>query len=79
MTPQTFGRLEVGDEDRWTHDVTAEDVDAFARLSGDVNPLHMEAEFARRHGFRGRVVHGVLLSAYLSRVLGTRLPGPGAL
>lgn len=79
MRSVPFGKLAVGDEETWAHDVTAEEVDALARLSGDVNPLHMQDEFARRQGFRGRVVHGVLLSAFLSRVLGTRLPGPGAL
>jgi len=57
--------------------VTAEDVDGFAGLSGDTNPLHLDDGFARQQGFRGRVVHGMLLGAFLSRVVGTVLPGPG--
>lgn len=79
MSGVPVARLTVGDEESWTHRVSAADVDRFAELSGDVNPLHMDAGFARRHGFRGRVVHGMLLAAYVSRQLGTRLPGFGAL
>lgn len=51
------------------------DIDAFAALSGDVSPLHMDAEFARARGFRGRVAHGALISSYVSRLLGVSLPG----
>jgi 3-oxoacyl-[acyl-carrier protein] reductase len=79
MHSQTFDALRVGAETRWAHLVTAEEVDAFARLSGDLNPLHLDAGYARRQGFSGRVVHGALVGAFLSRVLGTRLPGPGVL
>jgi 3-oxoacyl-[acyl-carrier protein] reductase len=74
-----FGAIEEGDEARWAHVVEAGDVDAFAALSGDDNPLHLEDAFARTHGFRGRVVHGMLLGAWLSRVVGTVFPGPGVL
>ena len=79
MTPRPFECLAEGDIGRWQHEITAAEVDRFADLSGDVNPLHLEDTFARRHGFRGRVVHGMLVSAFLSRVLGTVLPGPGVL
>lgn len=72
-------RAEEGKSVRWTHEVTQEDVDGFAHLSGDVNPLHLDDAFARRQGFRGRVAHGMLLGAFLSRVLGTVFPGPGVL
>jgi phosphate acetyltransferase len=79
MRHKTFDQLQVGDETRWAHRVTAEEVDAFARLSGDFNPLHMDAGYARTQGFSTRVVHGMLVSAFLSRVLGMNLPGPGTL
>jgi 3-hydroxybutyryl-CoA dehydratase len=65
----------VGFEQR----LTAEDIDAFAELSGDDNPLHMDPAFARSHGFRDRVVHGALLAALASRLIGTLLPGRHAL
>lgn len=72
-----FYELRVGSEATWRRRVEASDLDSFAHLSGDHNPLHIDAEYARRQGFRGRVAHGMLISAYLSRVLGTELPGPG--
>ena len=55
--------------------IEAADIDAFARLTGDVSPLHMDAAFARSRGFRDRVVHGVLLAGYVSRLFGVHLPG----
>ena len=79
MSGKSFAELTQGDTVRWRHEVTAEEVDSFARLSGDVNPLHLDDAFGRQHGFRGRVVHGALVSAFISRILGTELPGPGCL
>ena len=57
--------------------VTEGEMDAFRRLSGDINPLHDDAEFARRRGFEGVVVYGGLIVAQVSRLLGTRVPGRG--
>jgi acyl dehydratase len=79
MSGKSFAELKQGDTVRWRHAVTAEEVDSFARLSGDVNPIHLDDAFGRQHGFRGRVVHGALMSAFISRILGTQLPGPGCL
>lgn len=79
MTMPAIESLREGDMVRWGHQVTVEDIDRFAEVSGDDNPIHMDAGFARERGFRGRVVHGMLLGAFLSRVLGTKLPGAGAL
>ena len=59
--------------------VTPDDMDSFARLSGDNNPIHLDADFARARGQAGPVVYGGLLVAIISRMLGTRLPGPGCL
>lgn len=77
MNPRPFATFEDGETARWKHRVSRDEVDRFAALSGDDNPLHMDAAFARQHGFKGRVVHGMLIGSFLSRVLGTRLPGPG--
>jgi 3-hydroxybutyryl-CoA dehydratase len=68
----------VGDEATLDVEVTAESVTAFVALSGDDAPLHTEPTFAQRHGFAGVVVHGALLAAYVSRLVGTKLPGPGS-
>lgn len=59
--------------------VEAEDIDAFAAVSGDVSPLHLDAEFARASGFDGRVVHGVLLGGLLSQLVGVHFPGKSCL
>jgi acyl dehydratase len=74
-----FDRIAPGAEARFSHRVSESDIDAFSALSGDVNPLHTDHEFARAKGFQGRVAHGMLGAAFLSRVIGTMLPGPGAL
>lgn len=55
--------------------VSARELDQFAALSGDYNPLHVDAEFARRKGFEGAVVHGALLVAKISQLIGMHLPG----
>lgn len=59
--------------------VTETDVVLFAGLSGDNNPVHINEEFATTTFARGRIVHGVFLGGLISCVLGTRLPGPGAI
>ena len=74
-----FERLEVGQQAVLEKHVRAEDVDRFAALSGDDNPLHMDDAFARQTHFGKRVVHGMLLGSYVSTLIGTQLPGPGAL
>ncbi len=55
--------------------VSAGDLQQFATLSGDCNPLHVDADFARRKGFDDVVVHGALLVAKISQLIGMRLPG----
>jgi acyl dehydratase len=59
--------------------VTAQEVDHFAQISGDNNPLHMDDSFARDRGFQGRVVHGALLISYISQMIGVHIPGKGCL
>ncbi len=74
-----FADLKVGDEASLCRVFTAADVRAFARLSGDLNPLHVDDEFARLTRFRRRIAHGMLSAAYVSALIGMQLPGPGAL
>ncbi len=59
--------------------VTEEKVRAFARLSGDYNPIHFDAQFARTQGFEAPIVHGGLVVSFVSALVGTKLPGPGSL
>ncbi len=58
---------------------TQDDVEAFARLSGDVNPIHLDAEYAADSQFGRRLVHGMLVSGLFSTLFGTQVPGPGAI
>lgn len=58
---------------------TAEQVEAFGALSGDCNPLHFSDAAARDRGFEGRMAHGALLNATISRIFGVERPGPGTL
>jgi 3-oxoacyl-[acyl-carrier protein] reductase len=74
-----FDRIQPGDEVCFSKTITAEEVETFASLSGDRNPLHMDEKFAARTRFRRRVVHGMLLANYVSALVGMRYPGPGAL
>jgi 3-hydroxybutyryl-CoA dehydratase len=53
------------------------EMQAFRALSGDHNPIHHDAEFARARGFAGPIVYGGLIVAAVSRLLGSHLPGPG--
>ena len=59
--------------------ITDEDIKAFAELSGDVNPVHIDDEFASGTIFKKRIAHGFLTGALFSTVLGTKLPGPGTI
>lgn len=74
-----FEELRVGMEISREFEITAAEVDAYARLTGDNNPLHMDPDFAHAAGLRGRVAHGMYLAGLLSRMIGGELPGPGAL
>lgn len=58
--------------------VMANDVIGFAQISGDTNPVHLSDHFAAKTPFRSRIAHGLYTASLISAVLGTRLPGPGA-
>ena len=74
-----FEDLSVGQSAEITREVTAGVIEAFAEVSGDVNPVHLDADYAAATPFGGRIAHGMLSAAYISAVLGTTLPGPGAI
>ena len=59
--------------------VTETDIILFAGISTDVNPVHLDEEFAKTTQFGGRIAHGMLSAGFISTVLGTKLPGPGAI
>lgn len=69
----------LGQEAMLSRTITAEDVEKFAELVGDKNPVHLEEEFARKTRFGKRVAHGMLGASLVSAVLGTKLPGTGTI
>jgi 3-hydroxybutyryl-CoA dehydratase len=73
-----FNDLAVGMRETFLKTVLNEDVVGFAELSGDRNPIHLSEHFARKTRFGGRIVHGLYTASLISAVIGTRLPGPGA-
>ena len=71
--------IKVGDSQFIQKAFTQEDVENFAKLSLDNNPVHLDEEFAANSLFKRRIVHGMLYSSLISAVLGTKLPGPGSI
>jgi|SRR5579871_1758265 len=59
--------------------VTASDVEAFARVTGDNNPVHLDESAAAATRFHHRIAHGMLVASYISALLGTEFPGPGTI
>ncbi|CAN7535403.1 MaoC family dehydratase [Phenylobacterium sp. LjRoot225] len=72
-----FEDLSEGQSAEHTRVASAAVIEAFAELSGDVNPLHLDEAYAKTTPFGGRIAHGMLAAAYISAVVGTQLPGPG--
>jgi 3-hydroxybutyryl-CoA dehydratase len=74
-----FEDLSEGQSAEIERTVSAADIDAFAAVSGDVNPVHLDAAYAATTQFGERIAHGMLAGAFISAVLGVKLPGPGAI
>ena len=71
--------LEIGQSAQTRRTVTAADIEAFAAVTGDNNPIHLDEAYAAGTTFKTRIAHGMLSAGYISAVLGTQLPGPGAI
>jgi 3-hydroxybutyryl-CoA dehydratase len=80
LTLQTlfFEDLSVGMTERLSKTVSSSDVVGFAEVTGDRNPIHLSEHFAAKTTFGTRIAHGLYTASLISAVLGTRLPGPGA-
>ena len=72
---RSFHEVSIGDEASLTRKITNQDILDFATLTGDVNPVHIDEEFAEKSMFKGRVAHGILTVGYISALIGTILPG----
>jgi len=75
----TFEDLSIGMTEKLAKTVSSSDVVGFAEISGDRNPIHLSEHFAAKTPFGTRIAHGLYTASLISAVLGTRLPGPGAI
>ena len=76
---RTFDEIQVGDSATLTRTLTEQDIMLFAVMSGDINPAHVDAEYAKNSQFREVIGHGMWSGALISTVLGTQFPGPGTI
>jgi len=77
MIGKTFDQLNVGDTGKFAKTVTDADIYLFAGVTGDLNPAHIDEDYAQGTFFKTRIAHGMLSAGFISAVIGTRLPGPG--
>ena len=74
-----FEDLAIGLRETYSKLVKSSDVVGFAEISGDRNPIHLSEHFAAKTPFGGRIAHGLYTASLISAVIGTRMPGPGAI
>lgn len=70
-----YDDIEIGDKATFTKSITDDVIQSFATFTGDVNPIHLDKEFASTTMFQQRIAHGMLVASFISTVLGTKLPG----
>ena len=76
---RTFDEIRLGDTAALTRTLSRQDIELFAVMSGDVNPAHVDQEYARSDMFHKIIAHGMWGASLISTLLGTKLPGPGAI
>lgn len=76
---QTIQDVQLGQSASYTKTITDNDVQLFAEVSGDDNPVHLDEAYAQTTMFKGRIVHGALVASLFSKILGTQLPGYGTI
>ncbi len=74
-----FEDLSLGMAETYAKTVKSSDVVGFAEITGDRNPIHLSEHFVAKTPFKGRIAHGLYTAGLISAVIGTRLPGPGAI
>ena len=75
MNSYKFVDINVGLEESFSVRVNSEKLDKFFKITGDINPLHTDAEYSKSKGFSDRVVYGMLTSSFFSTLVGVYLPG----
>ena len=70
-------KIQIGMSVSYSQTITDYDVKAFAKISGDKNPIHLDEKYAKNSRYKKRIVHGLLTASYFSSLFGTKLPGEG--
>lgn len=79
MTIFQYSDLKIGQNAEYKRTITEEDIEKFAEVSGDHNPIHLDESYATKTFFKGRIAHGMLSVSFISTVLAQELPGPGSI
>lgn len=79
ISNRTYDEITLGQTAEFSKQVSAEDIQLFAAVSGDVNPVHLDADYAATTPFGGCIAHGMLSGAIISAAIAMRLPGPGTI
>jgi acyl dehydratase len=79
FTNYTYAEITLGQSITYERHVGEREIKLFAAVSGDVNPLHLDAGFATTTRFGERIAHGMLTGAFISAALALKLPGPGTI
>ena len=75
----TYEEIDIGQTARYSKLIEEQDIQLFAAVSGDVNPVHLDPDFAASTPFGERIAHGMLTGAIISAALAMELPGPGTI
>ncbi len=76
---KSIGEMKIGDSDQIVKTITEGDIELFAKATGDFNPVHLDAAYAEKTMFKGRIAHGLLSVGFFSAILGNILPGHGTI
>ena len=79
MSELAYENIKIGDEATLARTITEAHIVNYAGITGDMNPLHVDAEYAAHSMFKERIAHGMLVAGLISAVLGTQLPGPNSI
>lgn len=79
MIGKTINELKLGDSAEFAKTISESDIYLYAGITGDLNPAHINEEYAKKTFFKTRIVHGMLTAGFVSAIIGTKLPGPGTI
>lgn len=79
MNEYTYQKIQVGIKAEFTQKISAEMLESFKTMSGDINPLHTDSQFAKKNKFADKVAYGMLVGSFYSTLVGVYLPGRNCL